>query len=126
MHRIVIRFLLIACILTCALSAQPRLIKDSVEDARRVRLTGQIHPMAKSESDLGPLDSSTILPAVTLVLQQTPEQQADLDLLLNTQQDPASPGYPPWLSPEQDSDRFGTSPDAIRRIPPSLGPPKLH
>jgi uncharacterized protein (TIGR03437 family) len=116
MHRIVIRFLLIACILTCALSAQPRLIKDSVEDARRVRLTGQIHPMAKSDSDLGPLDSSTVLPAVTLVLQQTPEQQADLDRLLNAQQDPASLDYHRWLSPDQYADRFGASSDDIAKI----------
>lgn len=115
MHRI-IRFFLIACILTCALSAQSRLIKGPVEDARRVRLTGHLHPMAKAENDLGPLDPSTVLPAVTLVLQQTPEQQADLNRLLTAQQDPASPDYHRWLSPEQFADRFGASTDDIAKI----------
>jgi uncharacterized protein (TIGR03437 family) len=79
-------------------------------------MAGYIHPLAKPENDLGPLDTSTTLPAVTLVLRQTPEQQAALDRLLTAQQDPSSPDYHAWLSPEQFADRFGASPDDIAKI----------
>ncbi len=116
MYRITLRLLAIGCILTGALSAQSLLIKGPIEDARRVRLTGHVHPMAKAENDLGPLDPSETLPAVTFVLQQTPEQQADLDRLLAAQQDPVSPDYHRWLTPEQYADRFGASSDDVAKI----------
>lgn len=126
MYRIVLRFLLIACILTGILPAQPRLIKGPIENASRVRLTGHVHPMAKAENDLGPLDPSEVLPAVTLVLQQTPEQQADLDRLLAAQQDPSSPDYHRWLTPEQYADRFGASTDDTAKIAAWLVQQNLH
>ena len=126
MYRIALRFLPIVCILTGAVSAQPRLIKGPIQDASRVRLTGNVHPMAKAENDLGPLDPSEVLPAVTLVLQQTPEQQADLDRLLAAQQDPASPDYHRWLTPEQYADRFGASTDDVAKIAAWLEQQNLH
>ena len=126
MHRIVLKSLLIACILTGALSAQPRLIKGPIQDTQRTRMTGHVHPMARAENDLGPLDASVNLPAITLVLRQTPEQQADLDRLLAAQQDPASPDYHRWLSPEQYADRFGASPDDIAKITAWLEQHNLH
>src|ERR1022692_3707436 len=116
MRRIIPQSLFMACILTGVLSAQPRLIKGPIEDTHRTRMTGQIHPMAKAENDLGPLDASVALPAITLVFQQTPAQQADLESLLAAQQDPGSADYHRWLTPEQYADRFGASPDDIAKI----------
>ena len=61
----------VACILTGTLCAQPRrLITGPIQDARRSRMTGHVHPLAKAENDLGPLDASETLPAITLVLRQ--------------------------------------------------------
>src|ERR1019366_3967463 len=116
MSEVIPRSLLIAGILAAALSAQPRLIRGPIQDLQRVRMTGHVHPMAKVENDLGTLDASVALPAITLVLRPTPEQQADLDRLLTAQQDPGSPDYHRWLIPEQYADRFGASPDDIARI----------
>jgi len=126
MHRIVLQSLLIACILIGTLSAQPRLIKGRIQDTQRARMTGHVHPMAKAENDLGPLDASITLSAITLVLGQTPEQQADLDRLLTAQQDPSSPDYHRWLSPEQYADRFGASLDDIAKITAWLERHNLH
>jgi uncharacterized protein (TIGR03437 family) len=126
MHRIVLQSLLIAYILAGTLSAQPRLIKGPIQDTQRARMTGHIHPMAKAENDLGPLDASITLSAITLVLGQTPEQQADLDRLLTAQQDPSSPDYHRWLSPEQYADRFGASLDDIAKITAWLERHHLH
>src|ERR1035441_5387638 len=126
MRRIIPQSFLMACILAGALSAQPRLIKGPIQDTHRTRMTGYIHPMAKAENDLGPLDVSVPLPAITLVLSQTPEQQADLDGFLTAQQDPSSPDYHRWLSPEQYADRFGASPDDIAKITAWLEQHNLH
>ncbi len=126
MHRIVLQSLLIAYILAGTLSAQPRLIKGPIQDTQRARMTGHVHPMAKAENDLGPLDASVTLSAITLVLGQTPEQQADLDRLLTAQQDPSSPDYHRWLSPEQYADRFGASLDDIAKITAWLERHNLH
>src|ERR1035441_5962706 len=126
MRRIIPQSFLMACILAGALSAQPRLIKGPIQDTHRTRMTGYIHPLAKAENDLGPLDLSVPLPAITLVLSQTPEQQADLDGFLTAQQDPSSPDYHRWLSPEQYADRFGASPDDIAKITAWLEQHNLH
>src|ERR1035437_3850363 len=129
MNRIIPQSVLIACIVCIVagtLSAQPRLIKGPIQDTQRARMTGHIHPMAKAENDLGPMDASVTLPAITLVLRQTPEQQGDLDRLLTAQQDPSSPDYHRWLSPEQYADRFGASPDDIAKITAWLEQHNLH
>jgi uncharacterized protein (TIGR03437 family) len=126
MHRIIPQSFFIAFILAGVLSAQPRLIKGQIEDAHRARMTGHVHPMAKAENDLGPLDASVALPAIMLVLRPTPAQQADLDRLLTAQQDPGSPDYQRWLTPEQYGDRFGASPDDIAKITAWLEQHNLH
>ena len=126
MYGVIPRSFFIAGILAAALSAQPRLIRGPIQDLQRVRMTGHVHPMAKVENDLGPLDASVTLPVITLVLRPTPEQRADLDRLLAAQQDPGSPDYHRWLVPEQYADRFGASPDDIARIAAWLEQHNLH
>src|ERR1017187_4400475 len=126
MSEVIPRFLFIAGILAAALSAQPRLIRGPIQDLQRVRMTGHVHPMAKAENDLGPLDAAVTLPAITLVLRPAPEQRADLDRLLAAQQDPSSPDYHRWLTPEQYADRFGASPNDIAKITVWLEQHDLH
>ena len=46
----------------------------------------------------------------------TGEQQADLNALIEQQQDPASPNYHQWLSAEQFADRFGLSANDINKV----------
>ncbi len=53
---------------------------------------------------------------VTLTLKPSPAQQADLDRLLLQQQDPSSPNFRHWLTPEEYADRFGASPADIAQI----------
>ena len=126
MRRIIPQSFFIACMLASVLYAQPRLIPGQIDDAHRARMTGHVHPMAKAENDLGPLDASVALPAITLILLPTPQQQADLDRLLIAQQDPSSPDYHRWLTPEQYADRFGASPDDIAKITAWLEQQNLH
>ncbi len=118
--------LLVASLLTGALCAQPRLVKTQIRDAQRFRMNGHIHPLAKAENDLGSLDATVTLPAVTLVLGQTAEQQTALTQFLTAQQDPSSAEYHRWLTPEQYADRFGATSDDIAKISAWLEQHNLH
>ena len=44
-----------------------------------------------------------------ILFKRSPAQQAGLDRLLSDQQNPSSPSYHQWLTPEQFGDRFGVS-----------------
>src|SRR5207253_9268432 len=68
------------------------------------------------ENDQGRADASLQIPRVTLVLRPSDAQQADLDQLLASQQDPTSPNYHKWLTPEEYADRFGVSQSDIDQM----------
>lgn len=98
-----------------ALPAADR-ITLAVDDSRRVTVPGNITPRIASAVDQGPVDPSMEIPFITLVLMPSAAQQADLDHLLAQLQDPSSPNYQAWLSPEQYADRFGVSQPDIDKI----------
>jgi len=71
-----------------------------------------IHP----EEDQGLVDASTQLHGLTLNFAPSATQKADLDALLVRQQQPGSPDYHRWLTPEQFGARFGMSQQDIARV----------
>jgi uncharacterized repeat protein (TIGR03803 family) len=88
----------------------------SVDDNRRATLPGHVNPRLKSAIDQGPVDPSMQLPYVSLVLKPSPSQRAGLEQLLAGQQDPKSPNYHVWVTPEQYADRFGVGQPDIDKI----------
>src|SRR5947207_530049 len=81
------------CFQAGTLMAQRDRVRGPIDNSRRVRLSDHVRPNLRAEDDLGRLSSSEKLPALTLVLGRSAEQQAALDRLLAEQQDPASPNY---------------------------------
>ncbi len=65
--------------------------------------------MARSEYDQGLAPPETRLEQMVLVLRPDADQQKALDELVAAQQDPASPEYQQWLTPETFGERFGLS-----------------
>ena len=116
--------LLLSLSLPHALGAEDR-ITVAIDNSRRVTLPGHVSPRTKSGVDQGPVDPSMELPYVTLVLKPSAGQQADLDRLLAQQQDPSSPDYHRWLTPEQYADRFGVSRADIDKMVAWLGQYRL-
>jgi uncharacterized protein (TIGR03437 family) len=98
------------------LLAQQDRIAGPIEHSRTVVLKGNVNPRAQPQFDRGPVDSALKLDLVTLALKATPDQQADLEQLLNEQQDRTSPNYHHWLTPEQYAERFGLSPGDIGKV----------
>lgn len=82
----------------------------------RAVLAGHMRPWAIAANDLGRVDASLTLHHVTLLFRQTPAQQADLAAFLTDQQDPASPDFHHWLTPEQYGARFGLAQSEIDYI----------
>src|SRR5579863_5358495 len=86
-----------------------------VEDSAKVPLRGHIHPLIRSARDLGGVDLSQKL-SLSLVFGPTPSQQAALQKLLQHQQDPNSPQYHKWITPEQYGDAYGLSAAQVEAV----------
>ena len=96
--------------------AQRNRITRTVNSLDRVQLRGNVSPRMHTDEDQGAVDPSLKLPAVTLVLEQTAEQSAALQQLLADQQNPSSPKYHRWLTPEEFADQFGASAADVAKI----------
>src|SRR5438105_943030 len=99
---------LIAALAGAARSEQPSRVSET-NASSRVAIRGNVNPRTNALSDQGPATGSLPLPRVTLFFSRTADQQAQLDQLLVRQQDPSSPDYHRWLSPQEIADRFGMS-----------------
>jgi hypothetical protein len=91
-------------------------ITGAIDDASRITLRGNVRPMFGPENDLGPVEGSFKLGNMSLTFKLTEGQQADLTALLAQQQDPSSPNYHRWLTPEQYAERFGLSQNDLNQI----------
>jgi subtilase family serine protease len=108
--------LLVATLSVAAWAAQPDRIVAAIDNSQTVVLKGNVHPKAQQQFDQGPVDPSMKLPFVTLLIQPSVDQQAALKQLLAEQQDPSSPNYHKWLTPEQFGQRFGLSNADVAKI----------
>jgi subtilase family serine protease len=82
--------------------------------AQANRITAPIdlaRPTTLRKNDRGSVEEDFPLPAMTLFFKRSAGQQADLRQLLEDQQNPGSPLYRRWLTPEMFGDRFGLSAD---------------
>ncbi len=84
-------------------------ITTAVSDTSRTRIANTIPARAKRATDLGEAPGSRRLESVTLHFNLTAAQQAELNQLLQDQQNPNSPNYHQWLTPAQFGARFGLS-----------------
>ncbi len=80
-------------------------------DARVTRpLPGSLHRLARPDADRGPVDPLMRMDDVVLTFRPSAAQQGEVDRLLADQQNPNSPRYRQWLTPEEYGARFGLSP----------------
>src|SRR5437016_6156695 len=87
--------------------AQQKRVLGPVDIRRTIVLHGNVHPSAQSRSDRGLVDPARKILGITIMLKPSESQQAELSQLLTEQQDPASPNYHKWLTPQEYADRFG-------------------
>ncbi|HEY1657064.1 MAG TPA: S53 family peptidase [Candidatus Sulfotelmatobacter sp.] len=92
------------------LFTQPRdRITNYVDDEQRITLIGNRHPLATAENDAGPVAPDYRMDRMVLTLLPDAAQETALQQLLEEQQNPESPYYHRWLSPQQYGESFGVS-----------------
>jgi Pro-kumamolisin, activation domain/Bacterial Ig-like domain (group 3) len=91
-------------------------ITQAIDETQFVRLSGNVHPLARREFDQGPVPDSTPMRRMLLVLQRSPEQEAALETLLGEQQVKDSPNYHNWLTPQQFGVQFGPADADIQTV----------
>jgi subtilase family serine protease len=91
-------------------------IRQAIDDRDTIALRGSVHPMLQKATDQGRMDGATGLEGVSLIFKRTPEQEAAAEKFLEELQDPNSPSYHKWLTPEQYADRFGLSTSDLNKV----------
>src|ERR1700722_1100603 len=112
-------FALISCVLIAAnfsFAAATDRITSPIVSAQAARVSGSVPRFARAQSDRGAVDSSLKLEYITLLTVPSASQKQALSKLIADQQNPASPSYHKWLTPEQYADRFGLSPNDIQKL----------
>src|SRR5450755_2470899 len=74
------------------------------------------HPLARAEFDQGRVEGSMPIHRAAMVFKLAPAQESALDTLLAEQQNPHSPNYRKWLTPEQYAARFGMSDGDLAKV----------
>ena len=87
-----------------------------IDDGITVLRPGNRHPLARAEFDAGPAPSEARLDRMILLLKPDQAQQSALEALLEAQQDPQSPEYQHWLTPEEFGRRFGVAERDVQQI----------
>lgn len=102
--------------LALAQQSQPSRIVRPINNASPVRLAGTVHPRIQNATDEGAVAPTMVLSRMTMMFSRTAAQQAELDQLLNEQQDPNSANYHKWLTPEEFGDRFGLAQGDVNTV----------
>jgi hypothetical protein len=87
---------------------QPR-ITSLIDSSSRVALAGSRPPRAAAADDLGAVPSTLQLHGISLLFSRSAAQQTALDALVAAQQNPASPLYHQWITPDQYAVQFGVA-----------------
>jgi trimeric autotransporter adhesin len=80
-----------------------------------VSLPGQVHPWARAAFDRG-VAPENLSGRMLLVLKRSQEQESALQALIASQQDPNSPNYHKWLTPEDFGKRFGVADSDVQTV----------
>lgn len=91
-------------------------IQGEINDAVRVELGGNVHPLAEARAESGVVAGETELKQMQLVLQGSAAQESALDALLRAQQNPRSAQYHKWLKPSEFAARFGVSASDLAQV----------
>ena len=103
---------------TTAMAAQtpaPR-IRSEISNVAVSPLKASQQPLGSTQFDAGRMPSDAKINGMSIVFNRSAAQEADLQALIAAQQDPQSPQYHQWLSPEQFGARFGMAQSDIDQV----------
>ena len=112
---------MLTALTSCALPTAPAFrgtqpVEVALDESQSAALQGNVHPLARAEFDLGAVNANMRLERMLLVLSPSAEQQIALDALVEAQQDPSSPQYQQWLTPDEFGAEFGASDTQLAQV----------
>jgi len=114
--RLVVFLFLISFLSSSSHAQRKPVLSGTVDDSARVTMEGSKHPLAQPRFDVGPVDPTTRFNRMLLVLAPSPQQEQDLQTLLDSQQDKSSPNYHHWLTPQEFGQKFGPAPQDLATV----------
>jgi subtilase family serine protease len=97
-------------------AAVPIRVTQSIDETKLVTLPGHLLPWLNASLDRGPVEDSMAFEHIQLVLQRSPEQEAELNQLMEELNDKNSPNYHHWLTAAEFGERFGVAQEDIDSI----------
>ncbi len=91
-------------------------ITAPVNDDHLATLRGNVHPLAQAQYDRGAAPASMQTGRIVLLLKGSQQQQDALRQYLGELQNPASPNYRHWLTPEQFGRLYGATDQDIATV----------
>ncbi len=104
---------------------KPQIIQR-VDESATVTLAGNVHPLARAASSSAPADLGTSMAHMVLNLKGSAAQEAALDQLIAAQNNPKSPLYRQYLTPQSFGSQFGAAPSDIAKITAWLESHGMH
>jgi subtilase family serine protease len=95
--------------------SQP-LIRQPINEANLVVLSGNTRPEANAVNDRGPVADNFAMEHMLLQLRRPPAQEQALTRLIEQLHDPASPDFHKWLTPDQFGARFSPAASDLARV----------
>jgi hypothetical protein len=102
-------FLLLSMLALPAFAAGPGDRIARVNPETTAAVPGSVHPLARHEFDRGAAADSMPLSGLAIHFQRSAAQQSALETVIAEQNDPSSPQFHKWLTPEQFATQFGMS-----------------
>ena len=97
--------------------SQPRaLITEPVSDTKLVTLAGNTRPEANARYDRGAVADTFRMDHMFLQLRRSPQAEQALQQYIEQQNDPKSPNYHHWLTPQEIGQRYGLAPEDMATI----------
>jgi subtilase family serine protease len=116
-RRVLPGLLFLLLINTNSTSAQaPARVLEAVDNAQRITLLGNVHPLARPEYDRGAVSGSQAMNRILLLLKRSGEQEAELQTYMEEQQDKSSPNYHVWLTPQEFGAQYGVADADIQAV----------
>src|SRR4051794_15938219 len=114
-----IRIALIAIAFTAA--APPYLLhaqrlSGRIDARAKTILRGSRNPRIDKLTSFGPVDNKMLVSGMSFRFRPTERQSAELEQLLEDQQNPNSPLYHAWLTPAEYGERFGVSQGDLAKV----------
>jgi len=91
-------------------------IAQEITSVGRTALRGSHPPFARAENESGRVPGGTALQGLSVVFTRSAAQETDFQTLLAGQQDPNSPLYQKWLTPEEFGARFGMADTDLAKV----------